>query len=399
MTNTETETRSIWIATTPSTSYPSLNRDIAVDTVVVGGGIAGISIAHMLKEKGQTVALIEKDRIVEGTTGNTTAKVTSLHGITYTKLLKRFGEPGAHLYGEANEAAISKIEEIIGRYDINCDFSRLSAYTYAQTQGDTEKVRQEAEAARRAGLPASFVENVPLPYETFGAVMFKNQAQFHVRKYLLALAEIINSEGSYIFEHTTAVSIRMGDDDTYNLITDEGVVSANDIVVATHKPFYDPKGTYEDLFEFRDYALGVYIKEPTPQGEFFSTGKEPHSVRYQPTDKGDVIIIGGKSEAEMAADTPEEAFRLTKEDYNNKFTITRVGYQWFTEDYATKDGVPYIGRLLGNDEHIYVATGFNGWGMTSGVLAGMILSDRITGRSNPWGDFFDTFTRESYRID
>jgi len=396
--NTEPDARSIWIATTPSTSYPSLGHDIEVDTVVVGGGIAGISIAHMLKESGQTVALIEKDRIIEGTTGNTTAKVTSLHGITYAKLTKRFGEAGARLYGEANEAAISKIEEIIHQYAIDCDFSRLPAYTYAQTKDDTAKVRQEAEAALQVGLPASFVENVPLPYATFGAVMFENQAQFHVRKYLLALAEIINSDGSSAFEHTTALDIHTDGQGNYQLITDKGIVSAKDIVVATHKPFYDPKGTYKDLFEFKDYALGVYIEEPTPQGEFFSTGKEPHSVRYQPTDKGDVIIIGGKSEAEMAADTPEEAFRLTKEDYNTKFTIKQVGYQWFTEDYATKDGVPYIGRLLSNDKHIYVATGFNGWGMTSGVLAGMILSDRITGQSNPWSVFFDTFTRESYRI-
>ena len=396
--NTEPDARSIWIATTPSTSYPSLGHDIEVDTVVVGGGIAGISITHMLKESGQTVALIEKDRIVEGTTGNTTAKVTSLHGITYAKLTKRFGEVGARLYGEANEAAISKIEETVRQYAIDCDFSRLSAYTYAQTQDDTTKVRQEAEAAHRVGLPASFVENVPLPYETFGAVMFENQAQFHVRKYLLALAEIIDGNGSNVFEHTTALNVQTNSQGGYQLITNKGIVSAKDIVVATHQPFYDPKGTYEDLFEFKDYALGVYIKEPTPQGEFFSTGKEPHSVRYQPTDKGDVIIIGGKNEGAMAAQTPEEAFRLTKKDYDKKFTITHVGYQWFTEDYATKDGVPYIGRLLSNDEHIYVATGFNGWGMTSGVLAGMILSDRITGQSNPWSVFFDTFTRESYRI-
>jgi glycine/D-amino acid oxidase-like deaminating enzyme len=359
-----------------------------VDTVVVGAGIAGISVAHLLKEKGQRVALIEADRIIEGTTGNTTAKVTSLHGLKYANLLKRYGKAGAKIYGDANQAAIDKIEEIVNQYSIDCDFLRLPAYTYAQAADDREKVREEAEVAKSLGLPASYTENTPLPYETFGAVMFANQAQFHVRKYLLKLAEIIDGDGSFVFEHTKALDIR-STDDALQLITDKGVISANDIVVATHAPFYDPDKDYKDLFEFKDYALGILIDEETPRGTFFSTGKEPHSIRYQSTSDGDVIIVGGKKEAA----TPEETFQLVKEDYSDKFTINHVAYQWFTEDFATKDGASYIGQLSRNQEHIYVATGFNGWGMTNGTVAGMILSDRITGKYNEWSDFFDKFTR------
>lgn len=390
----ETQATSIWIATTPTTSYPSLSGDMHVDTVVVGGGIAGISVAHLLKEKGQRVALVESERIVEGTTGNTTAKVTSLHGLKYANLLKRYGEAGAKVYGEANEAAIGKIEEIVKRYNIDCDFLRLPAYTYAQTADDREKVQTEAEVAKAIGLPASYVDDVPLPYETFGAVRFDNQAQFHVRKYLLKLAELINGDGSYVFEHTKALDIQVIGD-ARQLITDKGTITANNIVVATHNPFYDPDGNYKDLYEFKDYALGIVVNEETPQGEFFSTGKDPHSIRYQPTSEGDVLIVG-KSEAGMETSTPEEAFRMTKEDYGKKFTIKRVTYQWFTEDFATKDGASYIGQLSRNDDRVYVATGFNGWGMTNGVVAGMILSDRITGVHNEWNNFFDKFKREDY---
>ena len=368
--NAKTQATSIWIATTPPTSYPSLSGDISVDTVVVGGGIAGISVAHLLKEKGQRVALIEADRIVEGTTGNTTAKVTSLHGLKYASLIKRYSKAGAKIYGDANEAAINKIEEIVRQYSIDCDFLRLPAYTYAQSAGDKSKVQAEVEAAKSLGLPASYADDVPLPYETFGAVMFDNQAQFHVRKYLLKLAEIINSDGSFIFEHTKALDIRSSNN-TLRLITDKGIMTAGDIVVATHVPFYDPDEDYKDLSEFKDYALGLLIDEDTPQGEFFSTGNEPHSIRYQPTTEGDIIIVGGKSEAEMEAETPEEAFRLVEEDYSTKFTIKHVAYQWFTEDFATKDGAPYIGQLSRNQEHVYAATGFNGWGMTNGVVAGI----------------------------
>jgi glycine/D-amino acid oxidase-like deaminating enzyme len=389
--NAETQAASIWIATTPTTSYPSLSGNMNVDTVVVGGGIAGISVAHLLKEKGQRVALVEADRIVEGTTGNTTAKVTSLHGLKYASLLKRYGEAGATIYGDANQAAIDKIEENVKQHSIDCDFLRLPAYTYAQSADDKEKVRTEAEVAKSLGLPATYTEDIPLPYETFGAVMFANQAQFHVRKYLLKLAEIIDGSGSFVFEHTKALDIR-STNDTLQLITDKGVITANDIVVATHAPFYDPDEDYKDLFEFKDYALGLLIDEETPQGTFFSTGEEPHSVRYQPTVEGDVIIVGGKKEAA----TPEETFQLVKEDYSDKFTIQHVAYQWFTEDFATKDGASYIGQLSRNQEHVYVATGFNGWGMTNGTVAGMILSDRITGKYNEWSDFFDKFKREGY---
>lgn len=394
--NAETQATSIWIATTPTTAYPSLSGDINVDTVVIGGGIAGISVAHALKEKRQQVVLIESDRIVEGTTGNTTAKVTSLHGLKYARLRRTYGEAGVKIYGDANEAAINTMEEIVKQYAIDCDFLRLPAYTYAQSAGDRQKVQTEAEVAKAIGLPATYLDDVPLPYETFGAVMFDNQAQFHVRKYLLKLAEIINGNGNYIFEHTKALDIKASGN-MRQVITDKGTITASNVVVATHKPFYDPDGDYEDLFEFKDYALGLLIDEETPRGEFFSTGKEPHSIRYQPTSDGDVIIVGGKSEAEVKAPTPEEAYRLTAEDYSKKFTIKHIAYQWFTEDFGTDDGVPCIGQLSRNDSHVYVATGFNGWGMTTGVVAGMILSDRITGRANDWSDFFDTFQRDRYK--
>lgn len=390
-----TQATSVWIATTPKTNYPALKGDMTVDVAVVGGGIAGISIAHRLKELGKKVALVESGRIVEASTGNTTAKVTSLHGLIYTTLTKNFSDEGARIYGEANEAAINEIEGLVKKYDIDCDFSRLDAYTYAQDESGTDKVRHEAEVAQRLGLPASYTSDVPLPYPTFSAVKFTNQAQFHVRKYLLALADRLDGDGCYVFENTKALDIKCSDN-SCELVTDKGIITAKDVVVATHEPFYDPDGEYSDMYKFRDFALGLLIQQDTPQGEFFSTGDEPHSIRSQPTDEGDIIIVGGKSRNEMKADTDEEAYQLTEKDYAKKFTINRVVYKWNTHDLATSDGASYIGRLSKNQQHIYVATGFNGWGMTNGVLAGMILGDRITDKHNSWCDFFDKFTRGRY---
>ncbi len=395
--DTMTQAASVWMATTPRTNYAPLTQDITVDTVIVGGGIAGISVAQCLKELGQRVALVESGRIVEATTGNTTAKVTSLHGLIYSTLIKNFTEEGASIYGLANEAAITRIEDLVKKHVIDCDFTRLSAYTYAQEPSDTEKVKFEAEITKKLGLPAAYTNDVPLSYPTFGAVMFNNQAQFHVRKYLLALAAIIDGDGSCILENTKALDIK-ADGGKRQLVTDRGIITANDIVVATHEPFYDPNGDYTDMSTFRDYALGVLLNDPAPNGEFFSTGDEPHSIRTQPTKDGDIVIIGGKSAAEMEADSIEQAYELVEKDYAGKFDIKRVVYKWNTHDLATSDGASYIGQLSRDQKHVWVATGFNGWGMTNGVLAGMILSDRITGKDNPWSDFFDRFGRQRYTL-
>lgn len=392
----QTKDLSVWIATTPKTDYPTLKNDLTVDVAVVGGGIAGIAIAHRLKELGKRVALVEMGRIVEASTGNTTAKVTSLHGLIYTTLTKNFTEEGARIYGIANEAAIDRVEELVKKYDIDCDFSRLDAYTYAQTEKGTKLVKHEAEVAQRLGLPASYTDEVPLGYPTFGAVKFSRQAQFHVRKYLLALAARVQGDGSHILENTKATGIKTGGTKRI-LTTDKGTITANDIVIATHEPFHDPGKEYGDMTKFRDFALGILIDEDTPPGEFFSTGEEPHSIRAQTTEEGDIIIIGGKSKDEMAAKNDEDAYELVEKDYAKKFSIQRVVYKWNTYDLATTDGASYIGRLSESDPHVLVATGFNGWGMTNGVLAGMLIGDRITGKENPWAEFFDKFSRKRYK--
>ncbi|MBK5232949.1 MAG: FAD-binding oxidoreductase [Thermoleophilia bacterium] len=393
-----TQAASVWMATTPKTDYAFLSEDLTVDVVVVGAGIAGVSVAYRLKELGKRVVLVESGRIVEGSTGKTTAKVSSLHGLIYTTLTKNFTDEGARIYGEANEAAIDEIERLIKEHEIDCDFSRLDSYTYAQDESGTAKVRREAEIAERLGLPAGYTDEVPLPYPTYGAVKFSDQAQFHVRKYLLALAERIDGDGSFVFENTKALDIST-DGDSPRLMTERGTITATDIVVTTHEPFYDPDDDYADLFTFWDYALGVLITQEAPPGEFFSTGSEPHSIRTQTTEDGDIVIIGGKSEAEATADSDDDAYDLVEVDYSDKLEIERVVYKWNTYDLATSDGASYIGQLSKNQAHVYVATGFNGWGMTNGVVAGMLLGDRLTGKENPWADFFDKFTREKYAKD
>jgi len=187
-----------------------LPGNLETDVVVVGGGITGITTAFLLKQAGYAVAVIEAGRICRGVTGHTTAKVTSLHRLIYAELIDRFGSRQAQQYAEANQAAIETVASVVREYDIPCSFERKPAYTYAESEESRNLVAAEADAARSLGLPATFVEEVPLPGRTYGAVVVENQAQFHPLKYLLHLASLIPGDGSQIFEKTRAIEVQDG---------------------------------------------------------------------------------------------------------------------------------------------------------------------------------------------
>ncbi|MDD3858347.1 MAG: FAD-binding oxidoreductase, partial [Methanoculleus sp.] len=267
---------SYWMATSPETGFPPLDGDGRVDVTVIGGGIAGITTAFLLKKAGLTVALIDAYRIVTGATGHTTAKVTVLHRLIYADLVDRLGSVKARQYAEANRAGIETVASLVREYDIPCSFERKPAYTYAESEESREKVMAEVDAARRLGLPAAFTEDVPLPGESHGAVVLEGQAQFHPRNYLLLLAGHLPGEGSYVFEMTRAVGIEERADGVA-VKTDRGTLHSSHAVLATHYPIYDRPGAYYARMQpSRSYALGVRIDEPFPDGIFINASDPVH---------------------------------------------------------------------------------------------------------------------------
>jgi glycine/D-amino acid oxidase-like deaminating enzyme/nitrite reductase/ring-hydroxylating ferredoxin subunit len=377
---------SFWVLTTPETDYPALAQDLEVDVCVIGAGIVGLTTAALLKREGKTVAVLEGKRIVRGASGYTTAKITSGHGAIYGDLESSFGADGARIYAEANEAAIARIAQFVEEDGIECDFERKANYVYAETPEEKEQLEQELRAAQRAGLDVSLVAETPLPYDVAAALRLERQAQFHPRKYLLALAETVPGEGSHLLEQTFARDVS-----GTSVRTDRGTVRATDVVVATHLPFEDSGLFFAKAHPHRSYAVAAPIAgNAAPDGMFINTGTPTRSVRTIRDGDRLLVQVGGEGHKLGEEEDPNRRYRTLEEFLGEHWPEAGpVEYRWSTQDYMSVDRVPYVGRLRRTRPHVLAATGFTKWGMTGGTVAALLLTDRILGRENPWADLYD----------
>ena len=362
---------SFWIETCPKTNFPTLQKGLLVDTVILGGGIAGITTATLLKDLGYNVALIESNRIVKDVTIGTTAKISVAPNMIYNDLIKNLGQSKAQIYANANKKALDKIGEIVSEKKIECEFERIPLYIYTESSNKVEKINEEIKAAKELGLPVSKADNIPLPFKTAGALMYENQAQFHPRKYLLALAENFDGNGCYIFENTNAVTVKEGD--IKEVITDKGSIWANNVVVTTHTPVYDPDKLVKHLHPARSYVIGLYINGEFPEGMFIDFDPT-HTYRTTPTDKGELVIVAGEHSPIDVKDREEYYSRLEKYAREH-LNVKSIEYRWSSHDSVSDDGLPMIGMT--SSEGIYVATGFGFWGMNNGTTSAMIISNMI----------------------
>ncbi len=377
------EPTSPWLATTPDAGYDTLEGDLTVDVAVVGGGIAGLSTAATLAERGKSVAVLEGDRLAAGATGKTTATVTSQHGLIYDHLRTEFGRRRARQYAAVNEAAIDEIERRVEGLEVDCGFSRGPAYVYGN---DREAIERETEAARQAGIDATFVTSVP-PFERAqAAVRFDDQAWFRPRKYVLALAADLADDVA-IFEHTRVTDVSPGS--PCRLETDDGRVRAERVVIATGFPILDRAGYFARMHPKRSYVLACRIDGRPPEGMYYRTGDPYRSVRTHHGEEGTFLLVGGENHKTGQGGSTAERYRRLAEWATERFPVREISYRWSTQDYVTADGVPFVGRLGPGAKNVFVATGFRGWGMTGGVAAGRLLGATIDGEEPPELDLFD----------
>lgn len=388
MTNSWGKPISFWIDSTPTTDYPAFSPNISIDVAIIGAGIVGLTAATQLKKAGKTVAVIESGYVAAGVSGHTTAKITSLHQLIYADLIQHIGEAKARLYGESNQAAIEYVAKLVETEHIDCDFSRQSAYTFAEPDSELNQIKDEVDAALKLGLPASFVSETSLPFAITGAVKFDHQAQFHVCKYLLHLAQTIPGDGSHLLEHTRVLQVE--EDDPCQVITEQGVIKARDVIVSTHLPILDHGLFFAKTYPQRSYIVGAKIDPAkAPKGMFIGSGQGSHSIRTTPHGDGLLLLVGGEGHKVGTVTDTEACYRRLEAYVFNRFGLDSLAYRWSTQDMVSFDRLPYVGKLTPSSDHVYVATGFSLWGMSKGVMSGMLLSDLILGKKNPYADLYD----------
>lgn len=381
---------SLWREAYTSSLYPRLSSEVEVDVAVIGAGITGLSAAYLLKQAGKTVAVMDKDTVGGGTTGRTTGKVTSQHDIIYSTLRKQMGDSAARIYGEANQAALQQIETIITDEQIDCDWQRADNYVYTTSADKVQTLKNEAAAAAKLGLPASYQMTTDLPFDTLAAVKFSNQAHFTAQKYLLGLAAAVHGNGSFVFEHTNAVGIQDGS--PCHVKTPAGSIIAKDIIVATNVPTLPlmARGSYCAL----EYPSESYLIAAPYSGKlggmYISPDKHHYSILPTTFEGTPYLLIGGSGHLSGLRASKHWHYKQLANYAEQQFGISTISHMWSDRDYLSYDKVPLIGRLYPWSKHLYVGTAFKKWGLTGGTVAGMILTDLLADVPNPWASVFTT---------
>ena len=380
---------SYWIASTEDSNYVPLAGDVEVDVAVVGAGITGLTTALLLQEAGLSVVVLEgKSSIGRGVTGATTGKITAGQSTVYTRLEDSHGAETAALYAASQSAAVDLVREITREHGIDCDLERVTHYVFAEREDEIAQLEKEAEAASRAGLLVQLVREPHTPFPAVAALALGGQLQFHARKYLLGLARAVVAAGGVIHQDARVEEIEKGEKRRMRL--PGGTVSADDIVLATHVPFGFEGAFYARLEAHAAYAVAVPIEEDVVEGGWINVGTPTRSIRTTPLEGGGrLLVVVGEGHVVGREDDPRERYAALAEYVGHHFTDEDVPYRWSTQDQYPVDGLPYIGRVGGDDDGLYVATGFAGWGLSNGTLAGMLIADAIVGRENEWSRIYD----------
>ena len=359
--------RSLWQEHAGRSDFPALTTNLKTDVLIIGGGIAGILTAHFLKEAGVSCVLVEKDRICESTTGNTTAKITYQHGLIYHKLLKRYGVETAALYLKANRTAFDRYRELCS--SIDCGYEIRSNYVYSTDS--RKKLEDEMDALSAIGYHAAFCETLPLPIDTVGAVCFEAQAQFHPLQFLFTIARNLN-----IYEHTFVREL-LGT----TAITDEGSIYADKVIITTHFPFLNTHGSYFlKLYQHRSYVIALEHAQQV-DGMYVDENRTGLSFRNY---KELLLLGGGSHRTGKHGGSWNELRSIAKQYYPD----SEERYFWAAQDCMSLDDIPYIGPYSKHTPDLYTASGFCKWGMTGAMLSALLLCDMICGKPNDFAHVF-----------
>jgi glycine/D-amino acid oxidase-like deaminating enzyme/nitrite reductase/ring-hydroxylating ferredoxin subunit len=392
-------TTSVWMGTTEVPQFQPLTQDVRSNVCVVGAGIAGMTTAYLLARAGRAVVLIDDGPIGGGETGRTTAHLTSALDDRYFNIARIHGNEGARLAAESHMSAIHRIETIASMEDIDCDFERVEGYLFLGGEDSRKLLERELDATHRAGInDTQIVDRIPLSFWDSGpALRFPRQATFHPLKYLKGLARAILRDGGKIYSGVHAEKIEDGV--PARVTTKDGfVISADNVVVCTNTPVNDWLIIHSKQSAYRTYVIAARVpRGSVPHALYWDTPDPYHYVRLQRAEDNaghdldyEYLIVGGEDhKTGQAHDMAERFTRLEKWTRDRFPMIERVEYRWSGQIMEPVDYLAYIGKNPGGDEHIYIATGDSGNGMTHGTIAGIILNELVQGRKHQWAKLYD----------
>ena len=389
------QTVSVWMDTGVLLNETSLTEDARADVCIVGAGIAGTTTAYLLAKEGKSVVVLDDGPIGGGMTGRTTAHLVNALDDRYFELERLHGEKGARLAAESHTAAIDRVEAIVKKEWIDCEFERLDGYLFVPP-GDAMKILDdELEAALRAGLKLEKVERAPIDsYDTGAALRFPRQAQFHPLKYLAGLAQAIKQSGGSIYTETHASKIRGGDQAVIET-SGGAVVTADAVVVATNSPVNDLVAIHTKQAAYQTYVIGARMpRGSVTRALYWDTPDPYHYLRIETIGKGasayDVLIVGGEDHKTGQEDDANRRFGILERWTRTRFPmIESIEYRWSGEVLEPIDGLAFIGRNPLDEPNVFIATGDSGNGMTHGTIAGILITDLILERENEWTELYE----------
>jgi glycine/D-amino acid oxidase-like deaminating enzyme/nitrite reductase/ring-hydroxylating ferredoxin subunit len=389
---TNADTVPYWSTSSTFPRFAKLAEDTEADIVVVGGGISGLTAAYLLAQAGKRVVVLERDRCVATDTGHTSAHLTMVTDTGLSELASRLGRTHAQAVWDAGRAAIAKIDEIVGGLDLDAGFEWVDGYLHAPrgdvTDEQLERLRADAKLAGELGFSAEYLESVPLV--GLPGVRFANQARIHPRRYLGGLAKAIVGLGGRIHEHSEAEEFC---DDPRRVKANGHAVRCEAVVIATHNPvvgFGNVAGStvfQTKLALYTSYVVaGSVDRGVVPDALWWDTADPYNFLRIDPRHDRDVVILGGEDHKTGQEEDTAARYRRLEGDLRAIIPTVKLTHRWSGQVIETPDGLPYIGE---SSDHQYSGTGYAGNGLTFGTLAGIMISDEILGRANPWSELFD----------
>ena len=373
----EENTVSFWNKTAKKEHYTRLEQSIETDILIIGGGITGITCAYCLAQNGAKPVLIEAGGLCDGTTGNTTGKITIQHDIIYGKIANKYGMDFAKLYAESQNSALNFVRNQVEQGKIDCQLAENEAYVFASSEKDSEVLKKEYNIAKELGIDAEYIEKADFPPDNYGMLGFRHQAVIHPVRYVEALAEKAVLMGAKIYCGTKAIKVENDEIKTVYCENDI-VVKAKHLVMATQFPIYDGANVFfTRLYAKRAYGIAVEAKKGWPDGSYISSGEPTRSIRTHIENGNRTLIVVGENHATARGEDNMELHFDNLVQYAQRIAgVNRLLAKWSAQDYDTPDQIPYIGRLS-EHSNIYLAAGFKKWGLSSGTLAGNMISDLI----------------------